>query len=405
MILPEGWKEFELPEVVWFQEGPGVRKYQFTTKGIKLLNGTNIVNNKLITDNTETYVSQEEATTKYKHFLVDEGDLIIASSGIKVDYFHKKIAFAGKKNLPLCMNTSTIRFKSLDKKILDINFFRFFLMSPLFTSQVQFHITGSAQLNFGPSHLNKMKIILPLLPTQQKIVSILEKAEKAKEWRKEADELTKDLLKAVFIEMFGEPIKKNNKWHITKIGTHLEYIKYGTSLPPIFSEKGIPFIRATNIKKGRVANNEMLYINNEEARKIEKCKLKENDLIIVRSGANTGDCTVIEKKYENCYGGYDLIFRPKQKELNSVFLNELLNTGSCQAILETLSRRAGQPHLNSEQISNFEIPLPPLPLQQKFALTVKEVEAMKEQQKHSKEHIDTLFNALMQKAFKGELIK
>src|SRR3989344_4310900 len=94
--LPEGWKEVELTEVVWFQEGPGVRKYQFTSKGIKLINGTNIVNNTLITDNTETYISKEEATTKYKRFLVDEGDLIIASSGIKVDYFHKKIAFARK---------------------------------------------------------------------------------------------------------------------------------------------------------------------------------------------------------------------------------------------------------------------------------------------------------------------
>lgn len=55
-------------------------------------------------------------------------------------------------------------------------------------------------------------------------------------------------------------------------------------------------------------------------------------------------------------------------------------------------------------IRNLIIPLPPISLQNKFASIVKEVEAMKEQQKHSKNHIDNLFNALMQKAFKGELI-
>ena len=60
--------------------------------------------------------------------------------------------------------------------------------------------------------------------------------------------------------------------------------------------------------------------------------------------------------------------------------------------------------LNGGIIKSTKIPLPPITLQQKFASTVKEVEAMKEQQKHSKEQIDNLFNALMQKAFKGELV-
>ena len=49
------------------------------------------------------------------------------------------------------------------------------------------------------------------------------------------------------------------------------------------------------------------------------------------------------------------------------------------------------------------MPIPPLHLQQKFASIVKEIESMKEQQKHSKEQIDNLFNVLMQTAFKGEL--
>src|SRR5699024_12585720 len=61
------------------------------------------------------YISKEEAYGKYKHFLVDPGDFIIASSGIKVDYFDKKMGFVDETQLPLCMNTSTIRFKTLDR--------------------------------------------------------------------------------------------------------------------------------------------------------------------------------------------------------------------------------------------------------------------------------------------------
>ena len=58
---------------------------------------------------------------------MDDGDFIIASSGIKVEYFDKKMGFISETQLPLCMNTSTIRFKVLDESILDIRYFMYFL--------------------------------------------------------------------------------------------------------------------------------------------------------------------------------------------------------------------------------------------------------------------------------------
>lgn len=155
---------------------------------------------------TTLYLSDEEIESKYNYFLVDEGDLIIASSGIKVDYFDKKIAFAQKEHLPLCMNTSTIRFKSLNKGILDLRYFYYFLKTDIMKRQIEYCITGSAQLNFGPSHLCKMKAIVPPLEIQKKIVEILERAEKALEKRKEAIKLLDELVKSRFIEMFGDPV-------------------------------------------------------------------------------------------------------------------------------------------------------------------------------------------------------
>ena len=60
--------------------------------------------------------------------------------------------------------------------------------------------------------------------------------------------------------------------------------------------------------------------------------------------------------------------------------------------------------INTNKIRNAKIPLPPLPLQQKFADIVEHVEQIRGHQKQSKQQIDDLFNALMQKAFKGELV-
>ena len=72
------WESVKIPDVLFFQEGPGVRNTQFTNHGVKLLNVGNINFGNLNLDATKIYISDEEAYGKYKHFLVDEGDLLIA---------------------------------------------------------------------------------------------------------------------------------------------------------------------------------------------------------------------------------------------------------------------------------------------------------------------------------------
>lgn len=166
------WKENYLKDLIWFQEGPGVRKHQFTTKGVKLLNGTNIHFGELDLDRTERYVSNHEAYGWYSHFLVDEGDVLIACSGITVSRFDEKVTEAEKKHLPLCMNTSTMRFKMKSQEI-NKDFFIHYLKSSYFKTQIGGQATGSAQLNFGPSHVEKVIMTIPSFQEQKGIAEIL----------------------------------------------------------------------------------------------------------------------------------------------------------------------------------------------------------------------------------------
>ena len=164
------WIEKPLTEVAWFQEGPGVRTSQFTERGIKLLNGTNIYRGKLLLENTSRFISESEAFGPYSHFLAEVGDIVIASSGITIDKFDEKIAFVKKEHLPLCMNTSTIRFK-VKGSALDANFLYYFLMSKKFKDQIGAQATGSAQLNFGPFHLERAEIYLPKDKAEQTAIA------------------------------------------------------------------------------------------------------------------------------------------------------------------------------------------------------------------------------------------
>lgn len=193
----ENIAELNLSEVAWFQEGPGVRNYQFTSKGVKLLNVRNIVDGELVLSNTITHISSDETRGKYKHFLVDEGDIIMASSGVTWG----KTAIAKKEDLPLCMNTSTIRFKVLNNKITK-DYLLSFLNSPYFTQQISRMITGGCQPNFGPSHLKQVKIPLPQIELQKKFASIVKEVEAMKEQQKHSKEQIDNLFNALMQKAF-----------------------------------------------------------------------------------------------------------------------------------------------------------------------------------------------------------
>ena len=201
---------FLITDYLWFQEGPGVRNTQYTSSGVKLLNVSNFVEGRIDLSTSSRYISSEEANGKYKHFLVDEGDFIIASSGIQVDYFEKKMGFIRPEQLPLCMNTSTIRFKNLKPDELDMRYFMYYLKSNAFKNQLSRHIVGSAQLNFGPSHLKKMTFPMVAMERQRYIVDNLEKVYTLISLRKEQLRKLDQLVKSRFIELFGDPVYNNN---------------------------------------------------------------------------------------------------------------------------------------------------------------------------------------------------
>jgi type I restriction enzyme S subunit len=73
-------------------------------------------------------------------------------------------------------------------------------------------------------------------------------------------------------------------------------IRYGTGTPPPIVEKGpnsVPFIRATDIKEGEIQEDDLLFIEQEQPPDMRKCLLSAGELIVVRSGVNTGDCAVV----------------------------------------------------------------------------------------------------------------
>ena len=400
-------KQVLFPEVVWFQEGPGVRNTQYTDSGVKLLNVANLVDGRVDLSNTDRYISEEEAYGKYKHFLVDDGDFIIASSGIKVEYFDKKMGFVSGAQLPLCMNTSTIRFKVLDKNILDIRYFMYFLKTDQFKQQLSREITGSAQLNFGPSHLKKMHLPLIDLTEQHKIAAVLDKVSDLIAKRHQQLDKLDEAVKARFIEIFGDPVTNPKGWKIDKLGSYMttltDFSANGSyelldSNVVMYDEPNYAvMVRTIDLEAGNLDNG-VKYIDQKAYELLSKSKLYGGELIMNKIGS-AGKIYIMPHIGKPASLGRNAFMFRFDERINMVFLYALLTSDYGTVEIQQYVRGAVTKTITKASTKAIRIIVPPIELQNRFATFVEQTEKTKIIISHSLEKLETMKKALMQKYF------
>ena len=392
-----------ISDIFFYQEGPGVRKWQFKDSGVKLINVGNINNGKIDLSSTKINISEEEAYGKYSHFLIDEGDLLIACSGIVVENFHNKIAFIKKEHLPLCLNTSTMRFKELPEKKGDLNFLKYFLQTNDFKSQLRKLITGSAQLNFGPSHIRKIEIPLPNLATQQRIAAILDQADAIIQNNRAIVQKYDALTQSLFLDMFGDPVKNEKGWekeelkNFGKISTgntpsradlknydnhYIEWIKTDNIIEnEFYISKAQEYLSFEGAKKGRIVNENSLLVT-----------------CIAGSLQSIGRAGISNRK---------VAFN---QQINAIEPNNEVNISFLYFLIKN-SRKYIQDHassgmkrmLSKGEFEKIKMILPPIQLQNLFAERVAMIESQKQQAQLELAKSEELFQSLLQRAFKGEL--
>ena len=151
----DSWVETPFSEVVSFQEGPGIRNWQYVANnGVRFINIRCIIDGDISTQNANM-ISEDEACGKYSHFMLQPMDIVMSCSGTLGRY-----AIVRHEHLPLCLNTSVIRFRPLQSSD-DYSFIYGYLSSSEFLNKQIEMACGSVQANFGPTHLKQITISLP----------------------------------------------------------------------------------------------------------------------------------------------------------------------------------------------------------------------------------------------------
>ncbi|MCT4697698.1 restriction endonuclease subunit S [Tenacibaculum haliotis] len=407
--IPKGWSEKKMPDFSWFQEGPGLRKWQFKDEGIKVINITNMVNGVLDLSKTTRHISLEEFNSTYTHFECQENDIVIASSGNS----YCKHAIVRKQDLPLVMNTSVIRFKPLSS--INYNYLNQFLKSQLFKEQIDFMITGGAQPNFGPVHLKKVVLALPPLPEQQKIAKILStvdaKIDLITQRITQTQNLKKGLMQRLLTKGIGHTEFKESplgeipkSWEVVKI-EDIADVKGGKRLPKgksLIEEKtNHPYIRVADMKMGGVDLDKILYVPEDVFLSIERYIINKDDLFISVAGTlGIVGGVPIELDGANLTENADKLTNIK---LDKTFLLQVLLSPIIQNAVKREQTNNAQPKLALTKIRTFYVPKPPKDEQTQIANILSTVDSKLDVLQNKKTHYQELKKGLMQQLLTGKV--
>jgi type I restriction enzyme S subunit len=389
--LPESWKEVELGEACQEIGGGGTptrTKPEYFNGDIPWVVVKDI---KPIIENTSEYLTREGLRNSSAK-LWKKGTVIL-STGATIG----RVGIAG-----VDLSTKQGVTALIPKNFLSNKYLYHYLKS--ITDTLKQNASGVTIREIYKRELRKIKIPFPSLQIQKQIVSILEKAESLKQKREESDKLTKEYLQSVFYEIFGNTIINEKKFEIKKLNEVCD-IRDGTHASPKYVTEGYPLITSKNLTDDRIDFSEVNFISKKDFDEVNKrSKVGTGDILMPMIGT-IGNPVIIPSNIQEFAIKNVALIKFTKTSVSNIYIKYILDSSYFDYITLRDNRGGTQKFIALGDIRNIPIPLPPLPLQQKFASIVEQVEKLKEKQKQSKEKIDEMFNSLMQKAFNGELVK
>lgn len=333
---------------------------------------------------------------KYENYLLKEGDILMSHIN-SLKHLGKTAMYNGSPKL-LIHGMNLLCFRS-KVNLTNPKYINYYFKSPYFKQNLLKIANKSVnQASFSIWNLKEIKIPLPPLNTQIHIASILDDAaalrDKTAQLLKEYDLLAQ----SVFFDMFGDPVINQKKFKRSSIGQVAEIV--GGSQPPkkVFKyELKDGYVRLVQIRDYK-SDRFKTFIPKGSSRKF----CTEEDIMIGRYGPP------VFQILRGIAGAYNvaLMKATPKSMIHKEYLFSLLSSHYVQNIIIGNSQRtAGQSGVNLKLLNSIEVSVPPIHLQNQFAEKITLIEQQKALTKQELQESEDLFNCLLQKAFKGELIQ
>ncbi len=246
------------------------------------------------------------------------------------------------------------------------------------------------------------------LEIQRKIVEILDKAQELIDKRKEQIKELDELVKSQFIEMFGDPFNDAKGFGTNKLGEVTGVNPKKAEIKDLDKELLVSFVPMDRVgEKGE--------FNPEVSKSIGEVYsgftyFRENDVLFAKITPcmeNGKGAVAVNLSNGIGFGSTEFhVLRPLREKSNSYWIYHLTTLIEFRRLAERkMTGSAGQKRVPTDFLNNIRVVVPPIELQNKFADFVKRVDKLKFEMENSLKELEDNFNSLMQRAFKGELIK
>ena len=348
------------------------------------------------------------------------------TQGFCRDYFGKEVASKDKTTYkivpqgcfaynPSRINVGSVDWQRYEEKVivsplynvfsvsdqLDCQYLYYYLKSDVALQRIRAVATGSVRDNLRFEMLSEFPINLPSLNDQRDIVKKLDGLKNVMKLREEQLAKLDELIKARFVELFGDPVLNEKGWK-TKPLLDMGTCKNGMNFHYDDSGVEINCLGVGDFKDYSVIENtDQLPVISLNDMPPDEYLLKDEDIVFVRSNGNKSlvgrSVAVYPGNVKTTFSGFCIRYRKHDSEISVPYLLRVLKTDSIR--LKMVGRGANIQNLNQQILSTLTIPVPPKELQNLFSNFVKQVDKSKVAVQKSLDETQLLFDCLMQNCF------
>lgn len=391
--------ERKLSEVCWFYSGTGFPvTYQGKDKGELPFYKVGDISNNVAAGNMylsccNNYISRQEAT-EIKGSIIPPYTIVFA-----------KIGEALKLNRRVITNCDCL----IDNNVMGIKPNRDYLRTRYFyyymkRLKMQDYAESTAVPSVRKSKLEQIKIDIPSLEEQERMEQALDKASAIIIMRQQQLQKLDELVKARFVEMFGDMLLNDMAWQESTLDTLADVVSGITKGRRIRETEliEVPYMAVSNVKDGYIDWTTVKTIEATE-QEINQYRLLPDDVLMTEGGDpdKLGRGAIIKKPLENCIH-QNHIFRVRLNEsviLPSFFAEYLKHQKAKRYFLGCAKQTTGIASINMRQLKALPVLLPPLQLQRQFSVFVEQTDKSKAAVQKALDETQLLFDSLMQKYF------
>ena len=404
--IPTGWdvKSLEqLSEKMYQGINTVADRVEYKEKGYKILQAKHITKEYFEFSDVK-YVSENDYQKYKKKYKPNLGDILISNIGT----IGKVLLIKDDIDLLIAWNIFLVKLSNE----IDCEYISYCLRRLYNTGYYDRYITGNATKFVNKTIMKNIPILVPPLPEQKKIASILSKVDEQIELTDNLIEKTKDLKKGLMQNLLTKGIghtefketeigKIPTGWDVKRL-EQITDVRDGTHDSPKYSNTGIPFITSKNLKEYGIDFTEVNYISNDDHEKFSKrSKVDDGDIIFGMIGT-IGNPVIVKKTFDFSIKNVALIKFNKDNIKNTYILN-LLKSETIKKQFNQQSNGGEQKFVSLNVIRKLEIPVPSLEEQKKIASILSSVDNQIEEYQNKKSKLEELKKGLMQQLLTGKI--